>query len=253
MKTKPFPTLLSLYLIAIIVLSSCDLGPTPTPTVGRIEEPSPTRVPPTSTTQPTRPPTQTPTPTLTPTQTPQPTIISIPSPQATRVITGGINLTRSQYEEALKKWRDMQVREYELVVRFEAFSPFAGTWNLHVIEGNVEIVGYMRVPGTQTTPTVGGDALKFLAVDDRFALIEDRLARVESNSLSSIDRQSDFLVTFDSTYGYPASVEVKAKPNASVSDIDSSVRVESLKIIRRGTPVAPVTPVTPAPPANPAP
>ncbi len=237
MKTKHSSTLLSIYLIAIIVLSSCDLSPMPTPTVGPTA--SPTRVPPTFTPQPTRTPTQTPTPTLTPTQTPQPTIISIPSPQATSIITGSINFTRQQYDEALKKWRDLAVREYELVVRFEAFSPFAGTWNLHVTEGIPEITSYTRLTGTPTTPTVGGAALKFLAVDDRFALIEDRLARVESNSLSAIDRQSDFLVTFDATYGYPASVEVKAKPNATVSDIDSSVKVETLKIIRRGTPVVP--------------
>ncbi|MEO6456855.1 MAG: DUF6174 domain-containing protein [Chloroflexia bacterium] len=235
MKMQRFPTFFSLCLIAIMVLSSCDLSPTPTPT----PTVSPTLVPPTSTSQPTRPPTQTPTPTLTPTQTPQPTIISIPSPQATVAITGSINFTRQQYNEALKKWRDAAVREYELVVRFEAFSPFAGTWNLHVLEDVPEIISFRRLMDTPTTPTVGGDALKFLAVDDRFALIEDRLTRVETNSLSSIDRQSDFLVTFDATYGYPASVEVKAKPNASVSDIDSSVRVESLKIIRRGTPVVP--------------
>jgi len=239
MKTKRISSLLSLYLIGISILSACDLSPTPvpTPTVGPTA--SPTLAPPTSTPQPTHTPTQTSTPTQTPTQTPQPTIISIPSPQATSVITGGINLTRTQYDEALKKWRDLQVREYEMVVRFEAFSPFAGTWNLHITEGLPEIISFTRLTGTPTAPTVGGDALKFLAVDDRFLLIEDRLGRVESNSLSQIDQQSDFLVTFDSTYGYPASVEVKAKPNASVSDIDSSVRVESLKIIRRGTPVVP--------------
>ena len=236
MKMQRFPILLSFCLIAQLLLSACDLSPTPTPTVGPTA--SPTHVPPTATPQPTRTPTQTLTPTLIPTQTPQPTIILIPSPQATVAITGTINFTRQQYDEALKKWRAMQVREYELVVRFEAFSPFAGTWNLHVLEGVPEIISYMNMPGTPTTPTVGGDALKFLAVDDRFALVEDRLARAESNSLSSIDRQSDFLVTFDSTYGYPALVEVKAKPNASLSDIDSSVSVESLKIIRHGTPVA---------------
>ena len=248
MKTQRFSTLVSLYLIAIIVLSSCDLSPTPTPTVGPTASPTP--IPATVTPQPTRTPTQTPTATPTPTQTPQPTIISIPRPQATVPITGTINFTRQQYDEALMKWRNMQVREYELIVRFEAFSPFAGIWNLRVTEGVPEIISYIRMTGTPTTPTVGGDALKFLAVDDRFLLIEDRLARAEANSLSAIDRQSDFLVTFDSTYGYPASVEVKAKPNASLSDIDSSVRVESLKIIRHGTPAVPVAT---APPANPTP
>jgi hypothetical protein len=237
MKKRRTLSLVSLYLVAQLVLSSCDLSPVPTPTVGPTA--SPTTVPPTSTPEPTKTPTNSPTPTLTPTQTPQPTIISIPSPQATSVITGGINFTRSQYDEALKKWRDLAVREYEYVVRFQAFSPFAGTWNLHITEGVPEITSYTRLNGTPTTPTVGGDALKFLAVDDRFLLIEDRLGRVESNSLSSLDKQSDFLVTFDSVYGYPVSVEVKAKPNASVSDIDSSVTVESLKIIRRGTPVVP--------------
>lgn len=247
MKTKRFSALLSLYLMAQLVLPSCDLSPTPMPTVGPTA--SPTLLLPTSTPQPTRTPTQTPTPTPTPTQTPQPTIISIPSPQATVPITGNINFTRQQYDEALKKWRDAAVREYEVMVRFEAFSPFAGTWNLHVTEGVPAIISYARLTGTPTTPTVGGDALKFLAVDDRFALIEDRLSKAESNSLSTIDRQSDFLVTFDGVYGYPASVEVKARPNASLSDIDSSVRVESLKIIRHGTPVVPVPPG----PGNPAP
>ncbi len=155
---KRFPTLVSLCLLAQLVLSSCDMGPTPTPvptpTVGPTL--SPTLVPSTSTPQPTNTPTQTPTPTLTPTQTPQPTIISIPSPQATVAITGTINFTRQQYDEALKKWHDTQVREYELVVRFEAFSPFAGTWNLHVTEGVPEITGFVRLTGTPTTPTVGG-------------------------------------------------------------------------------------------------
>jgi hypothetical protein len=48
----------------------------------------------------------------------------------------------------------------------------------------------------------------------------------------------EYLVTFDRALGYPVTIEVKAKEN-TVADIDSETTVESLRVVKRGTPGVP--------------
>lgn len=247
-----------LYVLATLVLFACDpdTPPVPTPTAttsGPTATPT-LAVSPTATGTATQTPTQTPTftPTSTPTETPQPTIISIPSPDATLVVTGGVNTDRQQYEAALAKWRALAVEEYEMRVRYDGAGPLIGTWDLRVTGNNVQILGYGRDDTGPATPPVPSRGLEFLSIEQRFAYIDDRLKKGESGGLTDMDQLLDFLVTYDQTYGYPASIELRPKPTTRLRGIDSLVKVESLKIIRRNLFATPqsTSPATTVPTAN---
>jgi|GEM_PF-3716829 len=243
------------YVLATLVLFACDpdTPPVPTPTA----TPQPTATPtlavsPTAAGTATPTPTQTPTftPTSTPTETPQPTIISIPSPDATLVVTGGVNTDRQQYEAALAKWRALVVEEYEMRVRYDGAGPLIGTWDLRVTGNNVQILGYGRDDTGPATPPVPSRGLEFLSIEQRFAYIDDRLKKSESGGLTDMDQLLDFLVTYDQTYGYPASIELRPKPTTRLRGIDSLVKVESLKIVRRNLFATPQSTIVVSPSAT---
>ncbi len=233
-----------LYLLVALAFCACDTG-SPTPTVPARPQPQPiattTQVPgtpiPTSTPAPSNTPTDTPTitgtPTPTPTftETPQATFITTPGPRPTTIVKQGpgINVARQQYEDALAKWRSHNILEYEIVVKYDSFAPFAGAWDLRVAGDKIDIVGYTDAGGAPATPAVPGDTLSFLTVDQQFAAIEHV---INGGSFGPIQSQVDYVVTFDPAFGYPASVEIKPRPNAP-PDVGSSTVVKSLNILKR--------------------
>jgi hypothetical protein len=240
-----------LYLIALLILAACGpegLRRTPTPE-GLI---SPTVVVPTATPRvvlPEATPTEdaTATPEPTPTETPQPTFISTPGAGPTVMVRPGINVAKEQYDEALAKWQSQGIQEYEVVVEHSSLSPWAGTWTLRVAGRGekVDIVSYTGNSGVPTTPAMAPDTVKFLTVEQQFAVIDHVLT---AGIFSELETLVDYVVTFDPALGYPASIEIKTKPNVRVTDLGSSTTVKSLKILRRGTPVVPspvATAVTP--------
>jgi hypothetical protein len=176
-------------------------------------------------------------------------VVSIPTPEATLVVTDGVNTSRQQYDAALAKWRALAVEEYEMRVRYDGAGPFIGTWDLKVVDNNVQIVGYRRDDTGPATPPVPSKGVEFLIIEQRFAYIDDRLKKMESGSLSEIDKLLDFLVTYDQTYGYPASIELRPKPTTRLRGIDSVVKVESLKIVRRNLFITPQPAVVASPSA----
>lgn len=172
------------------------------------------------------------------TETAQPAIYTTPGTAPTVVVNPGINIIRQQYDDALAKWRSQRIEAYEVVVQYSSFSPYAGTWDLRVNGGQIDVVSYSKdgvTPITPVAPTTG-DTLNFLTVDARFAVIEHRLTALQ---LLGVDAEVDYVVAFDPTLGYPISIEIKQKPGVARPDVESKTVVKSLAILKQGGPSAP--------------
>jgi hypothetical protein len=208
------------------------------PTVTPIRTPSNTSVP-----TDTPVPTETPTITSTPTETPQPTVVNTPAPGPTIIVEAGTGVGRDQYNTALAKWRSQSIQEYVMVIEYVSLAPFAGTWTLKVSGEAIEVISYSRDGAVPATPPAGvvGDALKFLTVEDRFALIETRLTDAE---VSNLDKRVNYVVEYDEALGYPSLLDI-IEADPKLQDQQNKTSVKSLTIIRRGTPQPQEPTVTP--------
>jgi hypothetical protein len=160
----------------------------------------------------------------------------------------GINITQAQYDEALAKWRAAAISEYEMVVEYQAFSFYAGTFTLRVKGGEVvEVISFERGGRSTGTPLPNPTDLKFLTVETAFARVGEALATKPWDTNGSESKiPLDYKVEFDPALGYPSLLQVTALPNpisgAQIADADSTIRVLSVK--KAGSVVIPGMPRT---------
>jgi hypothetical protein len=160
----------------------------------------------------------------------------------------GINITQAQYDEALAKWRAAAISEYEIVVEYQAFSFYAGTFTLLVEGGEVvEVISFERGGRGAGTPLPNPADLKFLTIETAFARVGEALATKPWDINGSESKiPLDYMVEFDPALGYPSLLQVTALPNPisnlQISDADSSTRVLSVK--KAGSVVIPGMPRT---------
>jgi hypothetical protein len=170
-------------------------------------------------------------------------------------VEAGTGVGRDEYNAALAKWRSQSIQEYEMVIEYASLAPFAGTWTLKVRGEAIDVLSYSRDGAVPATPPAGvvGDALKFLTVEDRFALIETRLTDAE---VSNLDKRVNYVVEYDQALGYPSLLDI-IEADPKLQDQQNKTSVKSLTIIKRGTPQPQEPTVTPtasgAPPAPAAP
>ena len=135
--------------------------------------------------------------------------------------SSGTNITQAQLDEALNRWRTQGVEEYELKIGYSAYSPLMGWWNLRVRStgGVGEVITYTRVgnlyaptgglgaPGEMPTAEPAVAALKqdlqSLTIEGQFAEIQ---ALLDDPTSGQFQWAGYYIITFDPTMGYPASV-----------------------------------------------
>jgi hypothetical protein len=145
-----------------------------------------------------------------------PTMVATATPPSS-----GTNITQAQFDEALSRWRAQGVEEYELKIGYSAYSPLMGWWDLRVrASGDVsEVITYTRV-GSLDAPTGGlgaqgemptaGPGIEALKTDLQWLTIEGQFAQIKAllddPTSSRFEWAGYYVVTFDPTMGYPASV-----------------------------------------------
>jgi hypothetical protein len=124
---------------------------------------------------------------------------------------GSINISRSDYESALNKWRAQGIEEYQIEVVYTQkgcglVEPIiCGTWTLKVRGDDIEIIDYKWINDQITRdPSVMPEDLRFLTVDGLF-VETDRLLRDGPFTYSS-DILLDYDVQFDPQMGYPSAI-----------------------------------------------
>ncbi|HEX8218973.1 MAG TPA: hypothetical protein VF914_07135 [Chloroflexia bacterium] len=145
-----------------------------------------------------------------------------------------INISRSDYEQALAKWRAQAVDEYVITL--------AGTeTKMRVSNGGRDIV--VLSPLDMSTPTPRFvEYLKSKTVEGMFAEIEKALA---SDGVMHFPGESEgptfyiaYTVRFHPELGYPTYLEghPATGTEAVIHDIGGEIAVKELTIIRQGTP-----------------
>jgi hypothetical protein len=143
-----------------------------------------------------------------------------------------VNITRSQYEQALAKWQAHKVEEYEVTTNEMAIG--GGSLTLHVSEHGNKIVK----AGSFNRP-LSHDIifLKPYTIEGLFAEVDGILA---GDILAEMVTGHDFLygvaeVTFDPELGYPKRIRSWVAPReVAPTDTESEISVVSLKIIKKG-------------------
>jgi uncharacterized ubiquitin-like protein YukD len=137
-----------------------------------------------------------------------------------------INITRSEYEQALAKWKAQKVEEYEITVDITAFG--AGTSTLRVSDyGNkVEQLAPIVRPTLGLTAKDIEASIKWDTIEGMFDEIDAALAA------SNVDWNfhAKYQVSFDPALGYPQHM---ARRVLNMSHGDRDVTVTSLKIIKQ--------------------
>ncbi|HEX8218286.1 MAG TPA: DUF6174 domain-containing protein [Chloroflexia bacterium] len=153
---------------------------------------------------------------------------------------GTVNVSRSDYEAALRKWRSQRVEEYEMVVSYSVqncwLGPFnsCGKWKLHVEGDKVAIVENMRpdIPLEAQAPL---DCLRFLTIDNLF---EEARKTINEGPFDYMRLPLDYMINFDDGRGYPRDIKRTGRqPNdGSTSSmawhLGRYVEVHDLKVIR---------------------
>jgi hypothetical protein len=191
-------------------------------------------------------PTEVPAPTAGPTET------TMPVPQEpTPVLQPYANFTRQQYEDAIAKWRTAGVQRYRIKSTFSAFSLLSGTWNLTVDSsaGPPNVVEYSSEAGGRSAGvTPQPQDLHMFTVEGMFERVGEIVTNAPPAGLTTVPTPgSDFsmyyLVTFDSTLGYPTNIEQHPNtgPVPQIADADTVLKVESLEVLEPQTPGMPRT------------
>lgn len=137
-----------------------------------------------------------------------------------------INITRSQYEEALVKWKAQKVEEYDITV--EIMGGFGGTHTLHVSDYGNKVE--QLAPVVRPASVLTADDIEYLkrdTVEGMFAEIDAALA----GSNVADDSYLAYKVSFDPDLGYPQ--QVSRQPVPQVLDGDHKVTVTDLKIVKQ--------------------
>lgn len=178
-----------------------------------------------------------------------------PGPSATATVDPYqpvINITRKDYDDAIAKWRALDVREYEVIANFgSAYSDVNGDWRLLVRDGiivqiwrgDVEVFiddGSRSIPNPEANP----GTLGFLTIDSQFRDIKE-LFDDPSKMYMEIggDKfEMEFDIEFNDEFGYP---EYFYSNPIRITDNSEARRIRQFRIIEQG-PNATVL-VTPGP------
>jgi hypothetical protein len=153
--------------------------------------------------------------------------------------SGTINVTREDYNVALKNWHSHGIEEYEMVINYGAqgcgLDPrTCGTWKLRVKGDRIDILGYswFDVP---TNPSATPADLKFLTVDSLFREVDETL---NNGPFVGGPFALDYTVKFDPALGYPTEIQRQARqPSSGYVSTDGwpvyyQKDVHSLKVTR---------------------
>lgn len=173
------------------------------------------------------------------TQQPEPTLI----PSFSTSTPLGINITKEEYEQALVKWRSQAIEEYEIKVRYTAYSSLMGIWTLHVKSAgdDAEVLDYVRESGLEAPEGGVGshnqmptdeeginylkEQLEYLTIEGQFKSINHVFSK-EWQGLREVN------VRFDPEFGYPS--DVNFLPSPRVSELSRWSRI-GFKVIREAS------------------
>ncbi|MFL5731785.1 MAG: hypothetical protein ACJ78Q_01180 [Chloroflexia bacterium] len=159
-----------------------------------------------------------------------------------------INISRSDYERALAKWKAQKIEEYEISTYLDAFP--GRTSNLHVNDygNNVE----EAITNTSPLPEMSeedrryreseeyANSLKRDTVEGLFAridaLLKNRDAIESAAWMGAGHFYMQYTVGFDLGLGYPNHITGRpiTDPGSYVNDADWDETVTNLKIIKQG-------------------
>jgi hypothetical protein len=144
-----------------------------------------------------------------------------------------INITRSEYEQALAKWQTQKIEEYEITVDVKAL--FGGTYTLRVSDyGNMveQLAPVVRLASDLTAEEV--EYLKRDTIEGMFEQIGEVFADIDSSGTPSGTESGELYmdeVRFDPVLGYPQHMKRWVQ---GWFDTDRDVTVTDLKIIKQG-------------------
>ena len=150
-----------------------------------------------------------------------------------------INITRSEYDQALAKWQAQKIEEYEITTETRAF--MGGTLTLHVSDyGNKveQLAPKVRLASDLTAQDI--EFLKRDTVEGLFAQVDDILADSNVFKTAAMYVSGDFYMAYEVSFhpdlGYPQYMSGRpiTKPGAHVYDADWITTLTSLKVIKQG-------------------
>ena len=127
----------------------------------------------------------------------------------------------TDFDKNLAKWNDANISHYRYQLFIGCFCPFAGDMPLIIEVKDGEVVSMTRSDGTpisQTDPSYG--------VYESYATIDRVFLKLEADQTGEAD---EVIVTFDSTYGFPANVAVDNIKEAIDDEI--SYQVSSFEVL----------------------
>jgi hypothetical protein len=172
------------------------------------------------------------------------TAVSTPTPPPEQ----RINITRSEYEQALEKWNSQGIVEYEITVGVSALAGDLGPRTIRVRGKDLEVVDYFlwTIDGTiRVTPTATETAeeAKDYTVEALFADVDDILTSGPFEIyLLEQTHPLYYEIEFDKELGYPRSIRSNSGPSPSgreLSDLFSLTKVEGVKVLKRSSSDAP--------------
>ncbi|HEY0070367.1 MAG TPA: hypothetical protein VGE04_10400, partial [Chloroflexia bacterium] len=84
--------------------------------------------------------------------------IPFPTPTIDPAVTErGLDITKDEFNTALARWRARNIREYEMVVEYSAYTDIMGRWTLRVRTDGVtgEVISYAQHADGPEPPTGG--------------------------------------------------------------------------------------------------
>ncbi len=127
----------------------------------------------------------------------------------------------TDFEKNLAKWNDANISHYRYQLFIGCFCPFAGDMPLTIEVKNGEIASMTRFDGTpisEADPSYG--------IYESYATIDRVFLKLEADQTGDAD---EVIVTFDSTYGFPANVAVDNIKEAVDDEI--SYQVSNFEIL----------------------
>ena len=108
--------------------------------------------------------------------------------------------TTSEYDQNIKKWQDADIAHYQFDLFIGCFCPFRDVMPLTIEVQNGEVVSITQADGVVVTATNPSYEL-FMSV----ATMEGLFAQLDSSLNGGAD---EVLVTYDATYGFPATISI---------------------------------------------
>ena len=136
----------------------------------------------------------------------------------------------TDFDKNLAKWNDANISHYRYQLFIGCFCPFAGDMPLTIEVKDGEIVSITRFDGNpiiETDPSYG--------VYESYATIDRVFLKLEADQTGDAD---EVIVTFDSTYGFPANVAVDNIKEAIDDEI--SYQVSNFEVLEQIEDIGPV-------------